>query len=195
LYSFGMTLQYLLLDWTRFHAFQAALRFEERAQLLAIGLWCTQPEPTKRPSLTKVYQELGRVVGGLQLSVELAVFNARAEESAEMLIQKADLELELAKQQTAAKWANLLVAQKKKQQQQQQDAEDWASYDLQIALRPLSSDSSSSMTKSSFGSLPREEVEAEIAATSSSSSKGRERLLSERESKVWTPHRCWGTGV
>ena len=56
------------------------LMLENLAQLLAIALWCSQVKSNDRPAeLRDVFTELGRVVWGLPLSLELAPFGAQAQ--------------------------------------------------------------------------------------------------------------------
>jgi hypothetical protein len=138
LFALGQTLKVLLLDWSRYHAFQAALLPVERAQLLSIGMWCSQMEPRKRPSLAEVYTELGRVVGGLPLSEELADSFGTA--VSDDLIRQSDHEREQHAGQAAA--AKLR-------------AEEWALLERAIASRCNSSTTtttSSSTTCSNIGS-------------------------------------------
>ena len=105
LYSFGKMLEYLLLDYTRYPAFQAALLAEDRAQLLATALWCGQEDPSDRPAkLGDVFTELGHVVGGLPLSLKLATFGFQAK----VMIEDADAKRDQAEQ--AKMWQVIATA-------------------------------------------------------------------------------------
>ena len=156
LFSFGKMLEYLMLDFTRYPAFQAALLPEDRAQLLATALWCAQEDPSDRPAkLGDVFTELGRVVGGLPLSLKLATAGFQAQ----MTIDEADRKRDQAEQarQAEAKLAAEAALQ-------QLDAEQAKMWQVDATAGCLF------MPEAEFGEVPLLHALADSAASSNSSS-------------------------